>query len=181
MGILSRIFGSKDAALRDAEQVYTKLMALSRQAAFYGAGAYPDNYDGRIDVLTLHMAVTLEALRSHGEQGERLAQALFDYMKDDFEIALREEGLSDTGVAKRIKPMIRLFYTRVKDYTEALRDGNSEEVAVKLYEESDKLMSKAFKARLKAYVEGFQSTLEPLSLGQIARAGFEAPSMQPPQ
>ena len=109
MGFFSKLLGRKDAAIEDAGRIYSALMRQARQAAFYGKGKAPYNYDGRIDVLTLHIAVVLEVLSKHGQQGERLSQAIFDVMRDDFEIAMREEGLSDTGIKRRIKPC--LLYT----------------------------------------------------------------------
>jgi len=94
--------------------IYTALMAQSRNPDFYGESRFADDYDGRIDVLTLHIAAVLSNLNRFGQNGQRLGQALFDEMKDDFEVALREEALSDASVKKRIQPMISLFYDRVK-------------------------------------------------------------------
>lgn len=176
MGFLFRLFGAPDNAKRDARVIYTALLKQSREAVFYGQDRFPDSYDGRIDVLTLHIALVLEALRAHGEQGERLSQALFDEMKDDFEVALREEGISDTGVAKRIKPMIRLFYTRVKDYTIALNEGDVSEIAGNLYSESDTALSEEFLSDVKSFSEAFKLELKARSLGEIATATFGFPA-----
>jgi len=136
----------------------------------------PDNYDGRIDILTLHMAAVLRALADHGEQGERLSQAIYDVMRDDFEIAMREEGLSDTGIKKRIKPMMQLFFTRVKAYAEAM----SEEAAAAHLKDS--LSAGLLKANETDYPDGlahyaahFFTHLKGLSLGQIALASFDFP------
>ena len=130
MGILSQIFGKPDALQIDAQRLYRSLMQQSRRAIFYGKGRIVDNYDGRIDVLTLHMACVLKALYASGPQGARLAQALFDEMKDDFEVALRELGIADTGVAKRMKPMISYFYARVKIYDAALKQPAQEDISL---------------------------------------------------
>ena len=68
--------------------MYSLLMKQSRKKMFYGTGKVRDNYDGRIDILTLHMAIVLRALRGHDINGKLLSQALFDVMRDDFEIAM---------------------------------------------------------------------------------------------
>jgi len=125
MGFFKKLFGREDAAATDARRIYSALMAQSRKPAFYGAARFADDYDGRIIVLTLHIAAILSNLNRFGENGERLGQALFDEMKDDFEIALREEALSDGSVKKRIQPMISLFYDRVKKFAEALNHTDS--------------------------------------------------------
>ena len=176
MGFFSKLLGRKDPAIEDASRIYRKLMIQSRQSAFYGAGRAPDNYDGRIDVLTLHIAVVLESLSNHGEQGERLSQAIFDVMRDDFEVAMREEGLSDTGIKRRIKPMMQLFYTRVKSYVEALKS----ETALTQLEDALKAgllaeQNTSFAKNLSLYGAGFAENLQKLSLGQIALAEFENP------
>jgi len=114
MGLLSKLLGRNRADMKDAARIYAPVMTQSRLAAFYGEGRFPDNYDGRIDVLTLN------------RNGDILSQAIFDTLRDDFEIALREEGLSDKGVAKRIKPMIRLFYDRLKSYDAVIEAAQSD-------------------------------------------------------
>jgi len=182
MKVLKRLFGREDAAVTDARRVYAALMAQSRNPEFYGNSRFADDYDGRIDVLTLHISAILSALNKFGQNGERLGQALFDEMKDDFEIALREEALSDASVKKQIQPMISLFYDRVKKYAEALHEdtpvtslegafsdtlkGNEDEAAVSPYAKS-----------IAAYLVAFDQNLSSLTLGQIALTEFEFPAV----
>lgn len=186
MGFLSRLFGREDAAKTDAQRVYAKLMRQSRTPEFYGNGRMPDSYDGRIDVLTIHIAAVLSNLNRFEKNGETLGQALFDEMKDDFEIALREEALSDASVKKRIQPMISLFYDRVKRYAEAL--NQPEPVAAVESEFTDILTqidevggpdsnSATFAGPLTAYLVAFDKGLQPLSLGQIALTEFDFPTL----
>ena len=177
MGFFSNLFGRKDPAMQDAGRIYAKLMKQARQTAFYGEGKAPDNYDGRIDVLTLHIAVILKALSAHAEQGQRLSQAIFDVMRDDFEVAMREEGLSDTGIKRRIKPMMQLFYTRVKSYVEAL----SSDAPSKQIEDAFKIgllteSQTSFAESLSSYTIEFSKNLQISTLGQIALADFEIPA-----
>ncbi len=186
MRFLAKFFGAGDAAKQDAQRIYQSLMAQSRRVEFYGEGRVTDNYDGRIDILTLHMSCILKALNAFGAQGERLAQALFDEMKDDFEVALREEGISDTGVAKRIKPMISHFYARVKIYTEAIHDiSDHERSNAALSSAFDSLaglednpLNDAFKQRLIGYTQSFSKRLGEKTLGQIALRDFDYPKFQ---
>jgi len=141
MSFLSQLFGKKDAAQRDARRIYSLVMQQSREPVFYGPDRFPDNYDGRIDVLTLHMGIVFEALR-------------------------------DTGVAKRIKPMIRLFYTRVKTYTENFESGDLEKIAASLHKGDEKSFSKGFGSSLARYVTKTRESLESKSLGELAQTSF---------
>jgi cytochrome b pre-mRNA-processing protein 3 len=191
MGFFSKIFSRKSAAKVDAERIYDEMMTRSRQPEFYGHGRVSDNYDGRIDVLSLHLSVIIRALNTHGEQGKRLAQALYEVMRDDWDVALREEGMSDTGTMKRIKPMIRLFYTRLKAYTDginagdistALREGvlaaggESEEQGGSQKVGGD---DSEFLEPLASYAMACASALDGKSLGEIALIEFTLP--QPPK
>ena len=102
------------------KSIFVSLSSLA-SPEFFQSGGFADDYDGRIDVITLHMAVLIERMQADGQDGRLLYQALFDEMKDDFEVALREEGIADTGVKRRMKPMIGHFYDRLKAYTDALQ------------------------------------------------------------
>jgi cytochrome b pre-mRNA-processing protein 3 len=186
MGFLNRLFGSKDAATTDARRIYAKVMTQSRSPEFYGEGRFADNYDGRIDVLTLHIAAILSNLNRFGQNGERLGQALFDEMKDDFEIALREEALSDASVKKRIQPMISLFYDRVKKYAEALNQDEAKPALDVVFSETLNVAGNAptfgdeapvFIDSISAYLFAFDANLSTASLGQIALTEFSFPTL----
>ncbi len=201
-GLLSGIFGKQTAQMRDAERIYTALLAHSRKPVFYGEHRVPDTYDGRIDFLTLHIAIILKAIRPFGADGRRLSQAIFDYMKDDFDVALREEGISDTGVSKRIKPMMKLFYTRLKTYDDALNTLAPNAPLYKAFEkgllsvtEADTPVNKPvdtetfevgglslegekFATQLAAFCVVCSDSLSQKSLGELALADFEFPEFK---
>ena len=184
MKILNRILNRNDSAAKDASRIYKVLMGQARLVEFYGPNKVPDNYDGRIDLLTLHIAVVLANLQPHGVQGQRLSQSVYDVMRDDFEVALREEGLSDAGIKRRIKPMMQLFFTRVKSYVEALDNtpelegvigaGLLSDVAKTLEAESK---NHDFTQVLRQYTEAFHQELSKKSLGEIAMADFLCPKL----
>lgn len=183
MTFLKRIFGREDAAVTDARRVYAALMSQSRNPAFYGEGKFADDYDGRIDVLTLHISAILSALNKFGENGERLGQALFDEMKDDFEIALREEALSDASVKKQIQPMISLFYDRVKKYAESLHADSPMASLTAAFSDTingtqDSRVDGGFPMSIATYLVDFDKNLSDLTLGQIAMTEFGFP--EPP-
>lgn len=173
VGFISRLLGKRDTALDDAKIIYSKLMVQSRNPDFYGEGKVPDNYDGRIDLLTLHISAVLQALRKYGEQGELLSQAIYDVMRDDFEIAMREEGLSDTGIKRRIKPMMQLFFTRIKSYVEGLQ-SQSDIVAI-LKEGLLENGKDDFQIFLAGYLSDFSNILTSKSLGELAIGDFVFP------
>jgi len=177
MGLFQQIFGGKTQVEKDATAIYSAFMVQSRDPQFYGDGLMPDNYDGRIDVLTVHIASLLTALRAHGDAGQALGQALFDEMKDDFEIALRELALGDTGVAKRIKPMIALFYTRAKAYAEAIAgESPTEDLEAVFADSLDLPLKDTGPKRFAAYTQSLAARLSEMSLAGITQASFDYPT-----
>lgn len=176
MGILSRFRGKMRSDVRDASRVYDRLMAQSRNPVFFGDERMPDSYDGRVEILNLHVSLMMKALSDHGETGQQLSQAVFDAMVDDFDIALREEGLTDSGVKRRIKPMIELFYARLKAFIEVEKGENFQSVIES--GESNKLSDDALKVyapKLAKYASEYALKLSTLSLSEIAQAKFEFP------
>ena len=180
MKFLKRVFGKEGAAVTDARRIYAALMTQSRCPEFYGEGQFADDYDGRIDVLTLHIAAILSNLNKFDQNGERLGQALFDEMKDDFEIALREEALSDASVKKQIQPMISLFYDHVKKYAEALHHEDPQTSLKGAFSETLKRHGgddAAYAPDIAGYLLAFDKGLSDLTLGQIAMTEFGFPDI----
>ena len=173
-GLMRRLFGKNNLALEDAQKIYMALMKQSRLPKFYGDQQVADNYDGRIDFLTLHISVVLKTLNKHGSQGQLLSQAIYDVMRDDFEIAMREEGISDAGIKRRIKPMMQLFFTRVKSYVEALEQKSDLGSVF-----ADGLLENAMpdtRKSMETYITQFSEHLSTKTLGEIAMANFSFPN-----
>ncbi len=173
---LSRIIGNQRAEIKDARKIYQKIMEKSRDTVFYGDGLCPDTTDGRMEVLCLHLATIMFVLRGHDKTGSQLSQAIYDVMIDDFDVALREEGLSDTGVARRIKPMAKMFFARSKSYADAL--GAGAEVEAELSGIMSKYITKSNNKSgvFVSYTMKFCANLRGNSLGQIAQAEFIFPT-----
>ncbi len=102
-----------------ARRLYAAAAARARAPGFYRAGV-PDSFDGRFDLLMLHVFLIVRRLRRDGAEGAALAQAVFDAAFDDMDRTLREMGVGDLGVPRRIKAMGRAFYGRAAAYDAAL-------------------------------------------------------------
>jgi len=173
--ILSRIIGSHRAEIKDAKRIYKKIMLQSRKPDFYGENLCADSTDGRMEILCLHLSTVMYVLRNHGETGAKLSQSIYDVMIDDFDIALREEGLSDTGVARRIKPLAKMFFTRAKQYADAFDGSENSQNAVSTLTNNYVCNSEGNTDVFVNYITNFQTSLNTLSLGQIALAEIDFP------
>ena len=107
-----------------AHALYVALVDQARDPAFYGTSGVPDTLDGRFDMIVLHAFLVMRRLKAAGPAGASLAQALFDVMFSDMDQNLRELGVGDLAVGRRVKTMARGFYGRVKAYDEGLAQAD---------------------------------------------------------
>jgi cytochrome b pre-mRNA-processing protein 3 len=83
----------------------------------------PDTVNGRFDLLLLHLWLLLRRLRSVAQGSAGLSQALFDRFCEDMDDNLREMGVGDQTVPKRMRAFGEAFYGRVQAYDQAIAAG----------------------------------------------------------
>jgi cytochrome b pre-mRNA-processing protein 3 len=127
---------------REAQEVYIALVNESRKAFFYTECDVPDTLDGRFDVIVLHIWLELARLKANqkigdtGKQGDekkiyRLSRALIEALFDDMDRSLREMGVGDMGVGKRVKQMSKAAYGRLEAYSQAAASAEAMAEALK--------------------------------------------------
>jgi cytochrome b pre-mRNA-processing protein 3 len=102
-----------------AEALYMTLVDQARAAVFYAVLGVPDTVDGRFDMIALHAFLLLHRLRVEPAAAS-LGQDVFDLMFSDMDRNLREMGVGDLSIGKRIKTMAGAFYGRIAAYDAAL-------------------------------------------------------------
>ena len=176
LGLLRNFFKGDETAQRDARLIYDALMTQARDRRFYGPNRIPDSLEGRLEALVLHIAPVMSALAEKGEQGRLLSQALFDTMRADFDTALREQGYSDSGVKRRIKPMIQRFYAGLDAYSKSLSEADDEALINAISTDLEK-MPRDYPDGLARYLRTFRESLTPLSLGDVASGRLTFPPL----
>ena len=106
--------------------LYGAAVAAARDPFFYAVLRVPDTLDGRFDIVGLHVALLIRRLRFLPPPGPELAQGVFDAMFSDMDVNLREMGVSDLSVGKRVKAMWEAFHGRAQAYEAALATGDEE-------------------------------------------------------
>lgn len=101
-------------------KLYDAMVTQARQPVFYAEQGVPDTLDGRFEIVLLHALLTMRRLRLVSDGGADSAQSLFDLLFADFDRALREIGVGDLSVGKRIKQMGQAFYGRATALEKAL-------------------------------------------------------------
>ena len=105
------------------EALYGTVVAQARRPEFYREHEVPDTLDGRFEMIGLHVFLVMNRLRSEGEPGREMSQALTDRFFDDLDRSLREMGAGDLGVGRRVKTMAKAFYGRIAAYQAAMATG----------------------------------------------------------
>lgn len=112
--------------------LYGAAVAAAREPYFYTTLGVPDTMDGRFDLIALHAFLLIQRLQALEEPGPALAQAVFDAMFSDMDISLREIGVSDLRIGKRVRAMWEALHGRAKVYAAAMQaaDGSALEAAL---------------------------------------------------
>jgi cytochrome b pre-mRNA-processing protein 3 len=114
-----RRLGRKEGADRPARRLQAAATAQSRRPELYRALGAPDTVDGRFELLTLHVVLLLERLREQ----PAVRQDLFDAYVSDLDGALREMGVGDLSMGRRMKQLGQVFYGRAAAYEAAFRSA----------------------------------------------------------
>ncbi|MBL8702487.1 MAG: ubiquinol-cytochrome C chaperone family protein [Alphaproteobacteria bacterium] len=116
------------SAASEGRSLYEAALAQSRRPALYARHGVPDTLDGRFDCLALHVALLVRRL-AREPAGERPLQDLYTAMFDDMDRTLREMGVGDLGIGKRVQAMGEALMGRVAAYGEGLDGGDAARLA----------------------------------------------------
>ncbi|MGI9486160.1 MAG: ubiquinol-cytochrome C chaperone family protein [Geminicoccaceae bacterium] len=129
---LSRFVAKPEPSI--AHRLYDRLVRHARFPFYYDRLGVPDTPEGRFEILSLHVGLTVRKLYSFdGDKlngdGRMLGQALFDLMVADLDVNLRELGVGDLSVGKQVKRLAGQFYARLAVLNEVFDEGRGDGLA----------------------------------------------------
>jgi cytochrome b pre-mRNA-processing protein 3 len=128
--MLSRLFSRKRQV---SEQIlirtYEVIVAAARQPVLFSDWVIPDTPLGRFESLSLHMILFLHRTKSAEKQLAALGQEVVEEFFKDVDHSLRELGIGDTSVPKRMKKLARMFYGRAAAYDGGIETRDSAALA----------------------------------------------------
>ncbi len=114
---------------RLGEALYGLAVSQARDPAFYTTMGVADRIDSRFELYTLHVLLLVMRLRDEGQPGAEAGQALFDTYVSALDHALRELGVGDISVGKKMRKLGEAMYGRMTAYEPSLRDGDAAALA----------------------------------------------------
>ncbi len=103
------------------ETIYGMIVTQAREPAFYQNLGVEDTVNGRFEMIVLHLWMVLRRARENSEN-LAFAQTLFDHFCSDLDANLREMGVGDLAVPKRMQKFGEAFYGRSAAYDRAMAD-----------------------------------------------------------
>jgi cytochrome b pre-mRNA-processing protein 3 len=114
---------------RAGYELYGAAVAAARDPILYADLGVPDSLDGRFDLVGLHVFLLIRRLTAVPPPGPAVAQAVFDAMFSDMDVNLREIGVGDLSVGRKVKAMWEAFHGRASVYGHAMDEGSPEHLA----------------------------------------------------
>lgn len=152
-----------------------RVVAASRRARFYGALGVPDTIEGRFEMLALHLVLVLRRLRRLPPPADDVGQDLVDAFFRTLDASLRETGIGDGGVPRRMKGLAGAFYGRAAAYDAALDAGDAAALARAL--DRNVFEGRSGGEALAAYAFQSERALAAAGLGELLAAPpFPAPA-----
>lgn len=179
-------FFKKKKNKKEAAAVYGMLMEQIRQPIFYERWRVPDTFEGRFDLLLLHVFFVLQTLlnKTEDDEGgretaEAFNQDLFDVLFTDMDQVLREAGVGDMGIPKHMRRMMVAFNGRMNAYAKVFTSCSEEHqhniveaLTKNIYGETDRACAECVSC-LKAYSMKQFCHLNQQSLPALLSGAFE--------
>jgi cytochrome b pre-mRNA-processing protein 3 len=175
---------------RIGHDIYERIVAQARAVPFYRDCGVPDTIEGRFEMVLIHLILVLERLKREGALGQRVGQRVLETLIADMDDAMRQIGIGDMGVPKRVQRVAAAVIERSKAYglSEMPPFGTQSNQPDSL---ETALLEHVFSAgpasgrtdrphdapRLAAYVQGARTALSAASRDDLMTARFAFPDI----
>ena len=114
------LFRKKNNNRAIVEQQYAALTNGARQTFFYSDLGVPDSVMGRLEMISAILIVYFRRTSKASVGVQQISQEIVDAFFQDVDHSIRELGVGDLSVPKRMKKLAGRFYGRMESYSEAL-------------------------------------------------------------
>jgi cytochrome b pre-mRNA-processing protein 3 len=165
---------SREDPRDNIRRLYGVIVAQARVPEFYTDYGVPDTVEGRFDMVVLHVYLVFRRLAAAGEAARDRGQAMFDLFIEDMDASMRELGVGDLSVPRKVRAMAEGYYGRTGVYDAALGEAGDDKLAAALlrnvYAGNENM--KAGARRLARYVRHAEKKLAGTNAGEIESGAF---------
>ncbi|MDH3228456.1 MAG: hypothetical protein OEN55_01565 [Alphaproteobacteria bacterium] len=178
MTFFSKTLFAPNSQESGVRRLYGAIVDHARSDVFYRNLGVPDTATGRYAMVALHAFLVMDRLGRAVGQGE-LSQALFDAMFADLDRNLREMGVGDLSVGKRVKALAGHFYAMSAACRDGLNRGDTVLCgALRDYIYGGQAPPPAVLTTMAAYLRACVADLEPRAEDEISRGRIRFPAPQ---
>jgi len=178
--MIGRLFGRTKPRDRLIADLHGRISAAARVPALYTDLGVPDTVEGRFECLSLHVILVLRRLHRLPAPADEVAQDLVNAVFLQLDSSLRESGIGDFGVPKRMKKLGAAFYGRAAGYDAAFDAGDGGALATVLARNVLGHDEAADAAGLAGYVVASDRALADLDLDTLVGTGPVFASLERP-
>ncbi|MGU3539450.1 ubiquinol-cytochrome C chaperone family protein [Methylobacterium sp. A54F] len=177
--MIGQFFRRGNARRSIIETLHRRINDAARRPALFTRLGVPDTVEGRFEALCLHVILVLRRLNRLPEPAGDIAQDLVNSVFLQLDSALRELGVGDFGVPKRMKKLGAAFYGRAEGYDAALDAGDVGALRAALARNVLGRDDPDAAAGLAAYVVAVSEALDAADLATITEQGPHFPEPAP--
>jgi cytochrome b pre-mRNA-processing protein 3 len=165
-------------ARRKASEIYGAVVTQARAPYFYADLGVPDTPSGRYEMVTLHLFLVLERLRSVGNRESPLARKLAEAFVADMDDSLRELGTGDLAVPKKVRRAAAGLYERSLSYRAAIAASDERALSAILAEHAYAGVAHPGAGALARYILDASRRLADMDVADVLRAQSAFPPLQ---
>ena len=157
---------------RHNNELYNKLVKLSRNNFFYQSTKLKDNFETRALLILFHLAVILKTKKN--DKSKKVFQEIFDNVFMNIEFNIRELGYGDTSVNKNMKFLSKIFYDIIYEIDKKdVFSFNSNTYLLSKYFYNNKKVDVQKTKELAQYFEQFQNFCFDLNVNNVLNGSID--------
>lgn len=126
MSFLSRLLGTEPDPREAVRPLWHRVIELAREPSFYSDCGVADSVGGRFDLITAVLCTVMVRVEASEMRAE--SALLAELFVEDMDGQLREFGVNDVVVGKRIGKLMSVLGGRLGAYRGALNDKDREKL-----------------------------------------------------
>ncbi|GGN52826.1 MAG: hypothetical protein CMH85_05455 [Novosphingobium sp.] len=174
MSLISRILGKRADSREMVRPLWHRVVEIAREKQWYAQYGVADSVPGRFDAVTMVLALVMLRMERDKETDDTLigpSVRLTELFVDDMDGQLRQSGVGDLVVGKRMGKLMSVLGGRIGAFRDAL--GKDDAVLVETLERNVTLNEGADKQRLASEVRALHAQIDALSKEELLAARIE--------